>query len=96
VTLALLLLWELSCRLFSVPAFRAAAPSQIFDATIPVQEPCSCTACRPCSHGRGIRHPRSSSASSWAWRSEARPRLRTLYPLLIGSTRSKVALVGDT
>jgi NitT/TauT family transport system permease protein len=33
------LIWELSCRLFSVPAFVLPAPSQILDASIQFREP---------------------------------------------------------
>jgi NitT/TauT family transport system permease protein len=39
VTLGLVVVWELSCRLFSVPTFVLPAPSQILDASIQFREP---------------------------------------------------------
>jgi NitT/TauT family transport system permease protein len=39
LTIALLLVWELSCRLFSVPTFVLPAPTQIFEAGIQFREP---------------------------------------------------------
>lgn len=38
-TIGLVLFWELSCRLFSVPTFVLPAPSQILDVSIQFREP---------------------------------------------------------
>jgi NitT/TauT family transport system permease protein len=39
VTIGLIVLWEASCRLFSVPTFVLPTPSQILDASIQFSEP---------------------------------------------------------
>jgi NitT/TauT family transport system permease protein len=39
LTIALFMLWELACRLFSIPSFILPAPSEIFRAAIEFREP---------------------------------------------------------